>query len=308
MASSSRLAWPWVASRSRPPRPAAPGPGTQDEEAGDPLQFGEHVRGQQHRHAVGGHRRQHRGHKVGPGDRIEHRHRLIQHQQPRQAGQRQGQRQLGLLAARQLPGLPLGRDAELVQPGLRVGPVEAPVQAAGHVDHVRDRQVLVQRRVLRHERDPVQRGGRPGSAAAEHGDLARRRRGQADRQVQQRGLAGPVGPTSAATCPAGIASVHSRSAQVRRSAYPGRWPPRRSSISFQAESGVPPPTVPGSRPGCLRPQVRTGSTASLNPGRLTADAHGLARRYVGCMQAVRRLASGDPGIIADAGWASSRPG
>ena len=36
-----------------------------------------------------------------PGDRVEHRHRLIQHQQPRPAGQRQGQRELRLLAPRQ---------------------------------------------------------------------------------------------------------------------------------------------------------------------------------------------------------------
>jgi DNA-binding response OmpR family regulator len=42
-----------------------------------------------------------------PGDRIEHRHRLVQHQQPRPAGQRQGQRELSLLPAGQLPGPPL---------------------------------------------------------------------------------------------------------------------------------------------------------------------------------------------------------
>jgi len=35
--------------------------------------------------------------------------------------------------------------------------------------------------------------------------------------------------------------------------------------------------------------------------RLTDDAHNLARRYLRCMQAVRRLAGGVPGITADAG-------
>ena len=39
----------------------------------------------------------------------------------------------------------------------------------------------------------------------------------------------------------------------------------------------------------------------MNPGRLTDDAHGLAGRYVRFMQAVRRLAGGDPGLIVDAG-------
>jgi signal transduction histidine kinase len=41
----------------------------------------------------------------------------------------------------------------------------------------------------------------------------------------------------------------------------------------------------------------------MNPGSLTADAHGLARRYVRCVQAVRRFAGGDPAVITDAGIA-----
>src|SRR5713101_774471 len=59
--------------------------------------------------------------------------------------------------------------------------------------------------------------------------------------------------------------------------------------------------VPEHRPACLRSPGRTGSAARMNPGRLTDDVHGLARRYVRCMQAVRRLVGGDPGLIADAG-------
>jgi signal transduction histidine kinase len=39
----------------------------------------------------------------------------------------------------------------------------------------------------------------------------------------------------------------------------------------------------------------------LNPSRLTDDAHGLAERYRRGMQAVRRFAGGDPGMIVDAG-------
>ena len=46
----------------------------------------------------------------------------------------------------------------------------------------------------------------------------------------------------------------------------------------------------------------------MNPGRLTADAHGLAGRYVRCVQAVRRLVSGDPGVITDAAIAIAGAG
>ena len=82
-------------------------PRQQDEVVGDPLQLGQHMRGQQNRHAVGGHRRQHRGHEVVPGHRVELRHRLVEHQQPWPAAQGQGQRELRLLAAGQLSGLAL---------------------------------------------------------------------------------------------------------------------------------------------------------------------------------------------------------
>jgi hypothetical protein len=93
--------------------------------------------------------------KVVAGDRVQHRHRLIQHEQPRPPGQRQGQRELRLLAAGQPAGLPLQRNAQLAQPGLRVGLVEAPVQVGRQVQHVGGRQVLVQRRVLGDERDAI---------------------------------------------------------------------------------------------------------------------------------------------------------
>jgi hypothetical protein len=60
----------------------------------------------------------HRVHEVAPGDGIEHRDRFVEHQQPRPAGKRQGQRELRLLAAGQLPRLAAQRDAELREPGL----------------------------------------------------------------------------------------------------------------------------------------------------------------------------------------------
>jgi signal transduction histidine kinase len=70
-----------------------------------------------------------------PGDRVEHRHRLVQHQQPRTAGQCQGQRQLGLLAARRLLGVLRDPDEEAglaPQPGIGdLNALTASVRGAG---------------------------------------------------------------------------------------------------------------------------------------------------------------------------------
>ena len=46
----------------------------------------------------------------------------------------------------------------------------------------------------------------------------------------------------------------------------------------------------------------------MNPGRRTADAPGLAQRYVRCMQPVRRLVGSDPGVLVDAGMAVAGAG
>src|SRR5215469_4238453 len=62
----------------------------------------------------------------------------------------------------------------------------------------------------------------------------------------------------------------------------------------------PPPTVPSRGAGCLRSRDRTGSSTRMNRCHRTDDVHGLARRYLQGMQAVRRLVAGDPGVIVDA--------
>ncbi len=111
--------------------------GQHDEVVGDPLQVGERVRGQQHGHAVVGHRRQHRGQELPAGQRVKRGQGLIEDEQPGPSGQRQGQRELGNLATGQPACLLLHRDAELGQPGLCVALVEAPVQVPGQVQHVR---------------------------------------------------------------------------------------------------------------------------------------------------------------------------
>jgi len=66
----------------------------------DALQLGDDVRGQQHGEAVGGDRVHQRAQKVAAGQRIQVGHGLVQDQQPGTLGQRQRQRDLGLLASR----------------------------------------------------------------------------------------------------------------------------------------------------------------------------------------------------------------
>ena len=228
--------------------------GQHDQVVGHPVQLGQHVRGQHHRDALAGHRGQHRGHEIAPGHRVQRGQRLVQHQQPGAPGQGHGQRELGLLAAGQLARLPVQRDAQLSQPGLGPRLIPLPVQVAGHPQHGGHRQVRVQRRVLRHERGPVQRARRPGGPAAEHADRAGRRGHQADRHVQQRGLARPVradqgdqvpvrdgqravaqrpGPPVALAEPSGLDDVH----PVPLRGW--RPPAARRGPSVTLEAGVP---------------------------------------------------------------------
>jgi len=53
--------------------------------------------------------------RSAPGERIECRHRLIQQEELRLLAQRHDQRHLGLLAAGELFGLPVERDAKVLQ-------------------------------------------------------------------------------------------------------------------------------------------------------------------------------------------------
>ena len=107
-------------------------------------------------------------------------------------GQRQSQRELRLLAPRQLSRLAPERDSQLGKPGLGVGLVEVSVQVARQVQHVGSRHVLVERRVLGDECDAVQSGERPRCTTAENGEAALRWRRKADCQAQQRALASAV--------------------------------------------------------------------------------------------------------------------
>ncbi len=70
-----------------------------DEVVADPLQVGDDVRGKQHGHAPLLANLGQRPQKIAPRQRIEAGHRLIQQQDIGLFGQREGQRQLRLLAA-----------------------------------------------------------------------------------------------------------------------------------------------------------------------------------------------------------------
>ena len=73
--------------------------GQHDQVGGDPLELGEHVRGEHDRDVVLAGRLDDRGHEVVPGHRVERGQRLVEHQQARPAGQRDRQRELRLLPA-----------------------------------------------------------------------------------------------------------------------------------------------------------------------------------------------------------------
>ena len=90
----------WGASRSSTSPATWTGPVRDEHEVvGNPLEFGEDVRGQHDRDAVLRDRRHHRRHEVVAGERVEHGHRLVEHEELRPPRQRQRQRELGLLAA-----------------------------------------------------------------------------------------------------------------------------------------------------------------------------------------------------------------
>jgi hypothetical protein len=126
---------------------------------GDPFEFREHVRGEQHRQAVLGHGFHHRSQELVPRQGIQRCERLVEDQEFGPPGQRDRQRDLGLLPDGQLADLAAERDVQRGQPigGSRLIPPAAVVQVPGHVHHVLDRQVLVQRHILGHERHPFQR-------------------------------------------------------------------------------------------------------------------------------------------------------
>ena len=163
-----------------------------DQVVADAFELGHHVRREDDRQAVLGHRGHEGRHELVTGQRVEPRHRFVEHHQVGPFGERSDQRDLGVLAARQLADLAAEGNIELGHAPSRPDVVPASVEVAGETQRVVDREAGVERRVLRHEPDALQGGRRPGRQAVEHGDAARCGGDQADREVQQGRLAGAV--------------------------------------------------------------------------------------------------------------------
>ena len=120
---------------------------------------------------------------------------LVEQQQLRPLGQRERQRHLRLLAAGQLPDPLAGRQPEPVEAVAREPVVPARVQLAAEPEHLGDREAAVQRMLLGHEADAREQLARITlRRQAEHADGSGAGPAEADRDLQQRRLAGAVGP------------------------------------------------------------------------------------------------------------------
>ncbi len=106
---------------------------------------------------------------------------------------REGERELGLLAARELADLPIERDVKRSEAGLGLRYVETGIERIGHLEHRLDAEMAMERSVLRDEGDLRESFGRTWFELAEDPDRPGRRRCEPDRQMEQRRLAGPVG-------------------------------------------------------------------------------------------------------------------
>ena len=175
------------------PRHPHPRGGEHDEVVAHPLDVGDQMRGEHHADPVLGDGLHQALQELPPGQRVQARDRLVEQQQLGPLGDRQGEGELGSLAAGQRPG-PLPRvEAELPDPALGQLAVPARVEPLAHAQMAGDGKPGVDRRVLGDEADRAQLR-RGAGAAAEDRDRARGRREQPGRQLQQGGLARAVGP------------------------------------------------------------------------------------------------------------------
>ncbi len=90
-----------------------------DEVVTDPLEVGDEVRGEHDAHSVLGDDLHEALQELAPGERVEAGHRLVEEEELGPFRDRQGEGELGSLAAGERPG-PLARvEAELLDPALR---------------------------------------------------------------------------------------------------------------------------------------------------------------------------------------------
>ena len=132
-------------------------------------------------------------HELAAGERIERGDRLVENQKLRPFRQREGERDLRLLAPREASDPLAERQAEVGDPLAREVVVPRRVELAAELQRVGHGEALVQRVLLGDEADPGEHRVRlVARVVPEHPHRAGGRARQADRELEQRRLAGAV--------------------------------------------------------------------------------------------------------------------
>ena len=126
-------------------------------------------------------------------ERVERSDRLVEHEQLRSLGQRERQRDLGLLSARESVHLLAQGNVEASESLAGEAFVPMRVQLAAHVEHFGQAEAAVQRMLLRDEPHTWKHDLRLfARRPAEHAHFAGARLAEPDQQVKECRLAGPV--------------------------------------------------------------------------------------------------------------------
>ena len=202
-----------------------PGVDEHDEVVTDPLQVGDEVGREDDAGAVLGDHLHQALKKLAPGEGIEARDRLVEHEQLRTLRHRQGERELGALAAGQLARLLAGVEPELLDPCLGERFVPARVHPCAEPQVIANRQSRIGRGVLGDEADAGQLARARARLPTENSDRSGVWTKETDRELEERRLAGAV----RADEPDDLASGNGKRALARaptcaRSACRGRWP------------------------------------------------------------------------------------
>ena len=166
-----------------------------DQTVADALEVGDDVRREHDADAGLGDRLDDGVQKLAPRQRVERGDGLVEQQQLRSFGQREGQRNLGLLSARERPEWLVERKTELVDASRceRVVPVR--IQLSSQPQRLADPETAWEGMVLSDEAHTRQYQLRLGAwIVSEHGDAAGAGLEQSNRELQKRRLAGTVRP------------------------------------------------------------------------------------------------------------------
>ena len=206
-----------VVSRAAPRARRRRGPGVHehDQVVADPLDVAHEVRRQDHAHVVAGDRGHEDREELTSRERVQARDGLVHQEQLRSLRERERERELGALAARE-PARPLARaEPELVDARPGEGVVEHGVQVRAEPEVVLDAEPPVEGGV---------RGTKPMRASAGSSEVGWPRTSidpavgssSPAARLSSVDLPAPFGPTSPTTCPRGNRSVQSSSAQRLR--------------------------------------------------------------------------------------------